>query len=217
VNESSPSESGPSESGPSEASPSEASPSEPSPRRGRPGLDRLAWIEASVAALAEGGLSSVAIEPLARRLGVTKGSFYHHFASLDALVLALLTHWEDVGTDRVIRSLDAEPDPRVRLGRLVQVSWERLDHFRAESALGAAATAGDLRVGPVVARVTNKRLAYLERSYRALGETRARARQRARHALAAYLGTVALVGTGALSSERELRAFMRHLEVVLTS
>jgi hypothetical protein len=65
--------------------------------------------------------------------------------------------------------------------------------------------------------VEQKRLAYLERSYRALGETRARARQRARHALAAYLGTVALVGTGALSSERELRAFMRHLEVVLTA
>lgn len=187
------------------------------PRRGRPGLEPIDWIEASVGALAEGGLASLAVEPLARRLGVTKGSFYHHFASLDALVAAVLVHWEEVGTDRVIDTLDTEPDPRARLRALVQVSWDRLDHLRAESALSAAATAGDLRVAPVVARVTDKRLAYLERIHRALGHSRVQARQRALHTLAAYLGTVALVGTGALASERELRSFVRHLEATLLS
>ena len=173
------------------------------------------WLEAAVVALAEGGLSRVAIEPLARRLGVTKGSFYHHFESLDALVRALLEHWEREGTDAVILSLDALEDPRERLRGLVQVSWERLDHLRAEAALAAAASAGDPRVAPVVARVTAKRLAYVQRTYRALGCTPAVARHRALHALASYLGTVTLVGAGALSNERELRAHVRYLEGAL--
>ncbi|MBX3276086.1 MAG: TetR/AcrR family transcriptional regulator [Sandaracinaceae bacterium] len=185
------------------------------PRRGRPGLEPSDWIDAAIEALAEGGLPAVAIEPLARRLGVTKGSFYHHFGSLDALVEAVLEAWEEGGTDRVIRDLDAQADPRERLRALVHVSWDRLDHLRAEGALSAAAASGDARVAPVVARVTAKRLAYVERIYRALGHPRAAARRRALHALAAYLGTVTLVGAGAIGGERELRAYARHLEAAL--
>lgn len=173
------------------------------------------WLEAAVAALAEGGLSNVAIEPLARRLGVTKGSFYHHFANLDALILALLALWEQEGTDAVIESLDSVVDPRERLRGLVHVSWERIDHLRAEAALTAAASTGDPRVAPVVARVTSKRLAFVERTYRALGCKPTAARHRALHALSTYLGTVSLVGAGALNGDRELRAHMRYLEGVL--
>jgi AcrR family transcriptional regulator len=173
------------------------------------------WVLAAVAALAEGDLRGVAVEPLARGLGVTKGSFYHHFGDLDALIRALVGYWEEEGTDRVIERLDALTDPRERLRELVHVSWERLDHLRAEAALGAAAASGDARVAPVVARVTAKRLAYIERLYRALGHTPALAKRRALHALATYLGTVALAGAGALRDARALRSYMTHVESVL--
>lgn len=183
--------------------------------RPRVRLEPRHWLEAAVAALAEGGIDRVAIEPLARRLGVTKGSFYHHFTSLDALVDALLAHWAHEGTEQVIAALEAIGDPRERLRRLVHVSWERLDHLRAESALAAAAAAGDARIAPVVARVTARRLAYVQQSYRALGHTPAAARRRALHALASYLGTITLVGAGAIRDERELRAYQRYLADVL--
>jgi AcrR family transcriptional regulator len=39
-------------------------------------------------ALARGGVSAVAVEPLAAELGVTKGSFYSYFPHRDALVAA---------------------------------------------------------------------------------------------------------------------------------
>ena len=39
-------------------------------------LDRDAWIKAAVAVLAEHGADGLRVEVLAKRLGVTKGSFY---------------------------------------------------------------------------------------------------------------------------------------------
>ena len=39
------------------------------------------WARAALEAIAEDGVTAVAVEPLARSLGVTKGSFYWHFAN----------------------------------------------------------------------------------------------------------------------------------------
>jgi AcrR family transcriptional regulator len=52
------------------------------------------WIGAAAAALAEGGADGVRVEALARQMGVTKGSFYWHFADRAALLEALLERWE---------------------------------------------------------------------------------------------------------------------------
>ena len=48
------------------------------------------WAQAALDQIAEQGVASVAVEPLARRLGVTKGSFYWHFPSREALLVAAL-------------------------------------------------------------------------------------------------------------------------------
>ena len=49
-------------------------------------LTREDWVAEATEVLATRGLSAVAVEPLAERLGVTKGSFYAHFANRDELV-----------------------------------------------------------------------------------------------------------------------------------
>jgi AcrR family transcriptional regulator len=61
------------------------------------------------------------VEPLARRLGVTKGSFYWHFPSRDALLQAALERWELFEQEQVFGSLEDVPDPRVRLRQLFQM------------------------------------------------------------------------------------------------
>src|SRR3546814_18257468 len=48
-------------------------------RKGR--LSAEDWAQAALDLIAEHGVAAVAVEPLARRLGVTKGSFYWHFPS----------------------------------------------------------------------------------------------------------------------------------------
>jgi AcrR family transcriptional regulator len=52
------------------------------------------WIAAAAAVLADGGVEAVRVEALARGLGLTKGSFYWHFADRAALLAAVLEQWE---------------------------------------------------------------------------------------------------------------------------
>lgn len=58
-------------------------------------LDATAWVSAALETLAEGGVDSVRVEPLAKALDVTKGSFYWHFTDRRALLDAMLTHWAE--------------------------------------------------------------------------------------------------------------------------
>lgn len=60
----------------------------------RPALDRQAWIRLATDCLAESGLEGIRVETLAKRLGVTKGSFYWHFKDRPALLEAVLDTWQ---------------------------------------------------------------------------------------------------------------------------
>src|SRR5258706_13627413 len=91
----------------------------PTERNERPArLSADDWAQAALDVLGEQGLSAVGVEPLARRLGVTKGSFYWHFPSREALLTAALEHWESVEQETVFGKLEAIPDPRERLRAL---------------------------------------------------------------------------------------------------
>lgn len=51
------------------------------------------WIRAGFRALTSGGPQAIKVEAIARRLHVSKGSFYWHFKDLSALQGAMLAHW----------------------------------------------------------------------------------------------------------------------------
>jgi AcrR family transcriptional regulator len=77
-----------------------------------------AWIQAGLRALADGGPSAVRIDRLATSLGVTRGSFYGHFADRDALLQAMLDTWERAATHDVLNRVeDHVGDPRAKLRR----------------------------------------------------------------------------------------------------
>jgi AcrR family transcriptional regulator len=50
------------------------------------------WIEKGYEIFALCGYQSLKIEPLAKKVGVSKSSFYHHFADLDLFIQLLLKH-----------------------------------------------------------------------------------------------------------------------------
>jgi AcrR family transcriptional regulator len=88
-------------------------------------LDAQAWIAAALEALAQGGVDAVRVEPLAKALAVTKGSFYWHFADRRALIDATLLHWSE-GRIAAIREQTAQStDPGLALRRLIDLYTRR--------------------------------------------------------------------------------------------
>lgn len=53
------------------------------------------WLEVGLKTLGEGGLRGLTIERLTGELGVTKGSFYHHFRSVEDFQKQLIAFWAD--------------------------------------------------------------------------------------------------------------------------
>ena len=149
-------------------------------------LSKLEWTEAALLALARDGLAGVAVEPLARRLGATKGSFYWHFADRAALIAATLELWEQRATTDTIERIEEIADPRERLTALASGAYARAAAGNAYAALLAAAS--DPRVEQVLTRVTRAHLAFLERLYGDLGLAADEAQRYARLAYALYLG-----------------------------
>ena len=58
-------------------------------------LDRNDWVEAAIDVLATEGVTGLRVEVLAKRCGVTKGSFYWHFKDRQDLLTAVLERWKE--------------------------------------------------------------------------------------------------------------------------
>lgn len=86
-------------------------------------LTREKWIEAGINQLKELGPTAVSGEKIARRLDVTRGSFYHHFNNMDDFVNALLKHWEHHQTIQILNPPLAENSPEVRMNLLLESAW----------------------------------------------------------------------------------------------
>jgi AcrR family transcriptional regulator len=108
-------------------------------------LTRDDWISAAWDMLGENGLDGVRVEPLARRLGVTKGSFYWHFKDRQQLMEALLDRWFSIWDDQMLPDMEEAANPADRiwalfesvLGRLTRgqtVSLRMMSHSDADVA-----------------------------------------------------------------------------------
>ena len=153
------------------------------PRR----LSREDWITAALAAIADGGLAAVGVEPIAARLGATKGSFYWHFENRDALLEAAISRWEkETTTDVVAEITTARDAPADQFRRLVTGVIERAEQDRVGPAL--LASAAHPAVASALERVTAARLNLIGTVYRRLGFPPAESGRRALLAYSAYLG-----------------------------
>ena len=173
------------------------------------------WAQAALDLIAEQGVAAVAVEPLARRLGVTKGSFYWHFPSREALLQAALERWENVEQEAVFGTLERVPDPRERLRALFQmVAHEYQSHVIYSALLKAL---DHPAVQPVIDRVSKRRLDYLAASFRQAGLAREDALHRARLTYAAYVGFLQLNLQlhQARMPQEEFEAYVEHLAKTL--
>lgn len=173
------------------------------------------WQQAALDALSEGGLQNIAIEVLAKRLGVTKGSFYWHFESRDALIQAALGLWESQEQEQVFGQLDALSEPQARLTALVALVAKELKAHKIFSELLKAVD--HPLVNPVLQRVSQRRLDYLTASFRQAGLPRKSAQSRALLVYAGYVGFLQLnlqLGVPKLSHD-DFESYVAHLTEAL--
>ncbi|MCK0094834.1 TetR/AcrR family transcriptional regulator [Yoonia sp. F2084L] len=121
------------------------------------------WINAGFRALTHHGPEGLRVEPIARALGTTKGSFYWHFKDLDAFQRAMLRYWEEAATHRIIAELEAIAPglPRLKvLAAAVNAPHDAQGGSGAEAAIrGWARTYAP--AGVAVTRVDDTRLSFL--------------------------------------------------------
>ena len=73
---------------------------------------REAWLGAGYQALIEGGIEAVKIQPLAKRLNLSRTSFYWFFHDREALLNALLEGWGERTTAPLIGAAQTYADSR---------------------------------------------------------------------------------------------------------
>ncbi|WP_142664353.1 TetR/AcrR family transcriptional regulator [Paracoccus laeviglucosivorans] len=73
---------------------------------------REGWLEAGYQALIDSGIDAVKILPLAKRLNLSRTSFYWFFEDREALLAALLEGWEQRTTKPLIESTTAYAESR---------------------------------------------------------------------------------------------------------
>ncbi|WP_375158070.1 TetR/AcrR family transcriptional regulator [Bradyrhizobium sp. RDT46] len=141
------------------------------------------WIKEGLRALAGSGFTALKADPLARAMGVSRGSFYWHFADLGAFQAAVLKRWREIAAEQIIADVEAAGDEPLQA--LLRRSFgARLDLERAVrnwAAFDAAAQAA-------VRAIDRRRLDYIEQLLAKRGLEAATAQARAQILYWTFLG-----------------------------
>ena len=174
-------------------------------------LTRTDWANAALKAIAREGLKAIAIEPLAKRLGVTKGSFYWHFKTKNELIQSAVELWETLGDQAISEHLETIEDPRDRLRALFMAAFEPKNAHALLHHLASSQSSPMIK--PVLRRVTARRIQSLTEMYTACGLSPEQAKHRALLAYATYVGMFQIRATAPESTPfgKNTGAFTQHI------
>src|SRR4051812_27881040 len=143
------------------------------------------WLNQGLKTLAERGFTALKAEPLAKAMGISRGSFYWHFADIGAFHAAILKHWREVAAEQIIANLEAAADNRDRLPLLLRQAFG--GKLALENAVRTWATV-DPAARSAVQAIDRRRLGYVESMLRASGLSPGVARARAQIFYWAFVG-----------------------------
>lgn len=159
-------------------------------------LDTAAWVDAAFDLLAEGGIDAVRIDPLAKRLGVTRGSFYWHFKDRAALHSAVLKQWRKWATYQVgnrVEQATADPGERLRRTLALPAAGPRARRAAAIEMAIRQWARRDEEAAAAVQRIDHQRLTYYAKLFAERGHAEEEARRRAYLFYAALMSQAIIV------------------------
>ena len=143
------------------------------------------WLDQGLKALAKSGFTSLKAEPLAKAMGVSRGSFYWHFADIAAFHAAVLKHWLDIAAEQIIANVEAASGNENPLSVLLRrVFGEKLTLERAVRTWASV----DPGARAAVQAIDQRRLDYVESLLKQSGLSDAVARDRAQILYWTFLG-----------------------------
>ena len=143
------------------------------------------WLDQGLRTLTDSGFTALKAEPLAKAMGVSRGSFYWHFADISAFHAAILKHWRDVAAEQIIANLEAASDHTDPVQLLLRQAFGGRPAL--ENAVRTWASV-DPKAQRAVRAIDRRRLSYVEGLLRAKGLSPGAARARAQILYWAYLG-----------------------------
>ena len=171
-------------------------------------LSRDDWLVGALDCLRARGIEGVHIEPIAKALGVTKGSFYWHFADREELLEGLLDYWEWERTDEIGSGFEhLSSDPAQELHALVELITDG-----ASAGYDASVRAWalhDERAAARVRRVDERRLSYVRSAFLRMGFPADQAEMRSRLSYCCMVGE-ASVFEAVVDMERRELGRLRH-------
>lgn len=153
-------------------------------------LEKSDWISQGLKSLSRDGIAAVRVEPLAKKLKVTKGSFYWHFKDRNALLAAMVAFWKREATHAIIEEVERRGgSAKTRLRTLFEIVLR--SEGKLELAMRAWATT-DPSVARTLKTIDRKRIGYTESLFRELGFSKVEATARAHLAYHALIGQYAM-------------------------
>jgi AcrR family transcriptional regulator len=189
-----------------------------------------AWLDAAYESLLESGVDSVKILPLAKKLNLSRTSFYWFFKDREELLAALVGKWRDKNTGGLIRQSEAYAETIAEAMLNICDCW--LDTSLFDSQFEFAVRSWALQSSEVSAEVSKAdqaRIAALSRIFLRFGHDEISADVRARTIYLVQIGYISMqskedvsvrmqripkyveIYTGQAPEQRELnRFFARH-------
>jgi AcrR family transcriptional regulator len=143
------------------------------------------WLDQGLKALAKRGFTGLKAEPLAKEMGVSRGSFYWHFADIAAYRAAILEHWREIAAERIIVDVEAAAAGSDALAVLLRRVFSEKPAL--ENAVRSWASA-DAAARAAVQAIDQRRLGYVEGLLKRRGLSDEAARIRAQIFYWAFLG-----------------------------
>jgi AcrR family transcriptional regulator len=143
------------------------------------------WVNQGLKTLAKNGFTALKAEPLAKAMGMSRGSFYWHFADISAFHAAILKQWREIAAEQIIAGVEAASGNKNPLEVLLRrVFGERLT---IENAVRTWASV-DPAARAAVQAIDRRRLSYVEGLLTQSGLSVDVARARAQILYWAFLG-----------------------------